>query len=339
VWTPNIQKTNLIEKSFSSIIIQYLYGYYLKKLCKNNSFDLIIYSTPPITFNRLINEYRVRFNVKTYLLLKDIFPQNAVDLKIMSSKGIIYKYFKKQEQFLYRISDWIGTMSEANRKYLINENPWIDPQKVEINPNSIEVVNKKCSNSTNRYITDCLKEGKIIFVYGGNLGKPQGVDFLLEVIKECEDINNAYFLIVGTGTESNKILKWFDSNIPKNAMYINELARDNYDELLTKCHVGLVFLNKDFSIPNYPSRILPYMKNKLPVLLATDIVTDVGKDAEENEYGLWCLSGDVVKFKHCVEQLSFNERLRKKLGENAYYHLNENFSVDVSYKIIWKHFT
>ena len=33
-------------------------------------------------------------NAKTYLLLKDIFPQNAVDLNLLKNGGILYNYFR-----------------------------------------------------------------------------------------------------------------------------------------------------------------------------------------------------------------------------------------------------
>lgn len=89
-------------------------------------FDLIIYSTPPITFQRAVEYVKERDNAQTYLLLKDIFPQNAVDIGILSKngwKGLIYKYFRKKEKKLYGISDRIGCMSEANCKYILSHNP------------------------------------------------------------------------------------------------------------------------------------------------------------------------------------------------------------------------
>lgn len=55
--------------------------------------------------------------VHTYFLLKDIFPQNAVDLGFLSKAGLkrsIYKYFRKKEIELYKISDYIGCMSNTN---------------------------------------------------------------------------------------------------------------------------------------------------------------------------------------------------------------------------------
>ena len=65
-----------------------------------------MYSTPPITFADVIAYVKKRDGAKSYLLLKDIFPQNAVDIGMMAKRGlksIIYKLFKKKEEKLYRI--------------------------------------------------------------------------------------------------------------------------------------------------------------------------------------------------------------------------------------------
>jgi aspartate 1-decarboxylase len=54
-------------------------------------------------------------------MLKDIFPQNAVDLGMIKTTGIkslLYKYFRRKEKGLYFISDRIGCMSQANVDYV-----------------------------------------------------------------------------------------------------------------------------------------------------------------------------------------------------------------------------
>ena len=43
-------------------------------------FDLVIYPTPPITFAPLVAKLKRQHDCGTYLILRDIFPQNARDL-------------------------------------------------------------------------------------------------------------------------------------------------------------------------------------------------------------------------------------------------------------------
>jgi len=338
VWTPNIQKTNILEKTVGLLLIQYLFKVALDRVVKSQSIDFIIYSTPPITFNWLVSYCRKRFNAKTYLLLKDIFPQNAVDLNMFGLNSLTYKYFRNVEKKLYSISDFIGTMSDANSKYLIEKTPELNPRNIEINPNSIDIItsNPKQSNSKNYAVPE---EDKRVFVYGGNIGKPQKIEFLLDVIIACRDIYKAFFVIIGSGTESKKVAEWFKLNKPENALYIQEMPQNDYEQYLDKhCDVGMVFLDPRFTIPNYPSRILYYMLYKLPVLCATDTVTDIGKDAEKNNYGFECKSGDIARFKKYVQLFTDDDNLVEKYGENAFSYLKINFNVVRSYETIYSHF-
>jgi glycosyltransferase involved in cell wall biosynthesis len=338
VWTPNIQKTNIIEKGFGTLILEFIFKKAINKFFKNEKFDLIMYSTPPITFTRLVKSLIKDNNAKTYLLLKDIFPQNAVDLKMMSSSGMLYNYFRKREIELYMISDWIGCMSMENKKYILKHNPYIDEKKVEVNPNSFYFKNVKISNQIQCELLSKIPKNKTIFLYGGNLGKPQGIDFLLDVIVDAKNNAKAFFIVVGSGTETKRIIEWFNVNKPKNALFINELNQYDYDILLQNCHVGLVFLSPTFTIPNYPSRILPYMNNRLPILFATDVNTDVGKEAETYEYGFWCESGKLDEFQKFIKLFSYNEELRVKMGINGYNRLKKDFNVKNSYDMIMNHF-
>jgi glycosyltransferase involved in cell wall biosynthesis len=338
IWTPNLQKTNLFEKTISTLSIEYLFTKAYNKFFQEQKFDLILYSTPPITFTNLIKYIKSKTDAKTYLLLKDIFPQNAVDLKMFNQQSLIYKYFRNKERELYRISDHIGCMSEQNKKYVLKNNPDLAKTKVEVNPNSIFLSFEKEESKSKPKICDFLPKDKVIFVYGGNLGRPQGLDFLLKVIESTEIYSNVFFLIVGSGTESQRISNWFKKNKPINALLIDYLPQEEYDVLLEFCHVGLVFLNPDFTIPNYPSRILSYMNKRLPILFAVDKNTDVGKDAEIGNYGYNCVNGDLSTFKKYIHLLSNDVELRNKMGNNAYNRLKKDFNVDYSYKLIMKHF-
>src|SRR5699024_6010853 len=90
VKTGNITKTKyLIEKGVSTLMIEYQYLKAIKKYFPNLKFDMIMYSTPPITFNKIIKYFKGSQNSGTYLILKDIFPQNAVDIEMIKKGSFI----------------------------------------------------------------------------------------------------------------------------------------------------------------------------------------------------------------------------------------------------------
>jgi len=340
VKTLNIQQSNLIEKGIGTLMIGLHFTRAINKYFQGIKFNLVIYSTPPITLTRLIKRIKGRCNAATYLLLKDIFPQNAVDIGLIKENGFLHKYFKRKERKLYLESDYIGTMSPANVRYLITHNPYLNTAKVEVCPTSIEVIDNLLGAEQRRMarLKYRIPINKTVFIYGGNLGKPQGIDFLLEVIESNYAQNEVFFVVAGSGTDP-RIKAWFEKRSPSNALLLSNLPKDEYDRLVQSCDVGMIFLDRRFTIPNYPSRLLSYLEFKMPVIAATDPNSDIGKIAQENEYGFWSLSGDLEGINKHISQLASNRDLVRRMGENGYRFLKDNYTVDHSYKIIMKHFS
>lgn len=335
----NITKTNLLEKGISTIMIEIAFLNAIKKYLNGVKFDLVICSTPPITFEKVIKHIKSRDNAKSYLLLKDIFPQNAVDLNMFGKKSPIYWYFRNKERKLYKSSNHIGCMSQANVEFVLRNNPTIPSEMIEICPNSIEPLtiekdNTKIMEIRNKYN---IPHDKTIFIYGGNLGKPQGIDFLIECLESNKWNEQVYFAIAGSGTEYNKLKYFFDTHKPANAQLFQQLPKDDYELLANSCDVGLIFLDRRFTIPNFPSRLLSYMQASMPVLAATDVNTDIGKVIEEGQFGFWCESHNVEGFNQKLNQLC-NENLRKQMGGNSRSYLESNYTAKHSYEIIMKHF-
>lgn len=304
--TLNIQKTNVIEKGIGTLLLERQLDSAIKKYWGDVRFDLVLYATPPITFNRVIERIKKRCGCRSYLMLKDIFPQNAVDLGMMKEGGLIHKMFRKKEERLYEISDRIGCMSPANCEYVIKHNPKVDPSKVELCPNAVEPVNlpEISEKERNELLSGLgIPTDKTLFIYGGNLGKPQGLDFLLRVIEANEQQDNNFIIVIGNGTEYPKIAAWFNQKKPMKAKLLSVLPKQDYDALVCACHVGMIFLDPRFTIPNFPSRLLSYLENSMPVLLATDTNTDMGRIAEHEGFGLWCESGDLKKFMENMDKV------------------------------------
>ena len=336
----NITKTNIIEKGISTVLIEHQYKSAISKYFYNIRFDLVIYSTPPITLAGVVEYIKKRDKAKTYLLLKDIFPQNAVDLGLLSTsglKGLIYNYFRKKEKKLYALSDRIGCMSQANVDYLVKHNKEINPSKVEICPNSIEIIDKSVDDNTKEQIR--IKYGiplnRKVFLYGGNLGKPQGIPFIIDCIKRCEDLDAVFFLIVGDGTEYDYLNEFLVREKPRNMKLMRRLSKNDYDNMVGACDVGLLFLDCRFTIPNFPSRMLSYMQAKIPILACTDTNTDIGQVIVDGGFGWWCNSCSSSSFFSLIKKI-VDYDLDKTDREKEFCYLKNHYSVDVSYKTIMR---
>lgn len=361
VKTFNIQKTSIVEKGIGTLMIERQYVRAIKKYIGDVKFDLITYSTPPITFTNVVKFLKERNpEAISYLQLKDIFPQNAVDLGMVHdswarvhglidvARLLLYKNFRRKEVDLYKNSDFIGCMSPANVEFVRKHNPYYPADRIEIAPNSIELVNEENMDPEEFALTEKnerfyirkkydLPTDKPIFIYGGNLGKPQGVDYLTKCLDAVKIRKDCYFVVVGNGTEYDKIESWYNAHGSSSCVKLmKSLPKEDYDLLVKYCDVGMIFLDHRFTIPNYPSRLLSYLSNKMPVICATDVNTDIGKIAAENGYGYWCESVNPEDFVSLVDKMLAADI--KTMGEKGYKFLKENYLVEHTYHAIMKHF-
>lgn len=334
----NIQKTNNIEKGISSVFLGYRMHKEIKKYFSGVRFDLILYCIPPVTLAATIGILKKKYNSKTYLLLKDIWPQGAVDLGMIRKGGFVWRYFRWKEKRIYDVSDYIGCMSPANTVYVLKHNPQIPQNKVEECPNSIRpgiydyiessTIHKRCN----------IPEEAVKFIFGGNIGKPQGMGFLVDAAEQLKDRKDVFFIVVGSGTEYQDVEKKMKEKNCCNMMLLQRLPRADYEELCAASDVGLILLDQRFTIPNFPSRLLSYLDRGMPVLCATDPVCDMGDIVEEWGCGIKVLHGDVKGFISAVERLADDKEQRRRMAVNARKLLEERYTAKQSYNIIISHF-
>lgn len=334
VRTLNIQKASILEKGVATLFLNVVLKRAIKQHLNQFKFDLILYATPPITITNLISWLKERSKAKTYLLLKDIFPQNAVDMGLFSKSSLLHAYFKKKEIKLYNLSDRIGCMSPANVKYICDNHPELRP-KVEENPNSVDLGMLNSNDLDREPIREKwgFPSNAVVYLYGGNLGKPQGATFLLSIIEKAKD-SNAFFVIVGDGTDYPVLKKWFDNNHPSNAKLLQRIPKISFDELAACCDVGVILLRKEFTIPNFPSRLLTYLENRMPVLAITDTTSDVGPIAVSAGFGKWSLYGDIESALQNVIFFNSSKETREVMGNLAFSYLKEKYDVAISYQKI-----
>lgn len=342
IYSPGINKT--VEGKYESIrvnvfdfekrgnkyikgLIAYILGvlFFIRVRSRSpKSCHIVLYHTPPVNLHRTISFLKKRYRAFTYLLLKDIFPQNAVDLKMMQSQGLMHKLLRKDEESTYSIADKIGCMSGANLDYMMNKFPEYSI-KFEINPNTCVIPPSIPYNSAN------TEDGVLRLIIGGNLGLPQDVvSFVKEVIEITKYLIRVELHIAGGGTQSKIVESILQTYQCKNIFYHGNLPQEKFENLLLNCDVGIILLNPLFTIPNFPSRLLSYMKHAMPVLCYVDDATDIGIIAENAGFGFNIRRGDKAMLINKIELLYEDVELRENMGLRSYTYLKDNYDVTIS---------
>ena len=323
--------TSIIRKGIANVLLPYQYKRAIIKHFKNIRFDLVVTTTPPITFIKAADFLKKKDRSKIYLILRDIFPQNAKDLGLIRN-AFVFNYFRAKEKQLYHLADSIGCMSQKNIDFVYAHNPEVNLNKLHLLPNWTRV-NETAGNSVGIKSKYDLKD-KFVAIFGGNFGIPQKIEFLIDVAEKIREKKEILFLLIGEGTEKSKIQKKvLDKNL-ENVRILDQLPRDEYLELLKDCDVGLVNLSDKFTIPNIPSRTLSYWYVKLPVLAAVDKNTDYSDLLRKCNGGLWSVTGDTDEYIANLLSLYNNPEKRKQMGINGYNYLISELNTESAYKTI-----
>lgn len=333
--TGNLFNVNLIEKGITTMSLGYIFKKNIEKYFKNIKFDAVVYHTPPITFIPVIKFLKKKYETKSYLILRDIFPQNARDLNILRN-NLLFKYFRIKEQKLYEYSDYIGCMSQRNIDYILEKNKNVDSNKLHILKNwgafkkEILIDREQIRNKYN------IPLDKKIIVFGGNMGKPQGLDFILDLSNDKYiSENKIFFIFIGNGSEKMRLKRRIEVEGLKNIKIFDFIPREDYEKFLKSCDIALVSLHKNFTIPNIPSKTVDYCKLGLPILACIDKNTDYGEIiTKEAKCGVYSIYGNYNEFIKKLDYILSDKKIIEKFRKNAREYYEKELNVKIAYKTI-----
>lgn len=334
--TMQLFSVGMIQKGIANLLLPWQYRRAIKKYLGEPEVDLIITQTPPITLESTVAWLKRKCNARVYLILRDIFPQNAVDLGLMHPKSPITAYFRFKEKKLYSISDSIGCMSKGNIKYIQAHNPALDHSKLHILSNWADPLPLMSEENKMRLRKKLGFDGKFTLVFGGNIGLPQKMENIVDLARACQDHEDIQFLIYGNGSEKETLRDIIATSGLRNIALKDSVSHQDFFKILQVSHVGLISLNEKFTIPNIPSKVLAYFNAKLPVLASLDRNTDFGKILNDHETGLWAEACDTEALKKKLLILYKDANLRKKMGENGYKYLHTALTTEHTYATIMK---
>lgn len=232
--------------------------------------DAVVWYSPSIFFGPLVTRLKKKSGCKGYLILRDMFPEWALDLGLLR-RGLPYLFFKTMAQYQYAVADVIGVQSAGNLRYLKD---WARKagRNMHVLPNWLADVRvQSCSID----IDKTTLAGRKIFVYAGNMGVAQGMDALLTLADQLKQRQDIGFVFVGRGSEAGRLQRAFEAKALDNALFFDEIDPSEIPGLYAQCHVGLIALDLRHQTHNIPGKFLSYMQSGLPVLAHINVNNDL----------------------------------------------------------------
>ena len=291
-------------------------------LCQNRC-DLILFYSPSIFFGPLVRRLKSLWACPAYLILRDIFPEWAVDAGIFR-RGLAYRYFRRMETYQYEIADLIAVQSPGNLEYFARAFPQKQFRlKVLYNWTSLAEPDLAHTN----YRARLGLEKKLVFVYGGNIGVAQDIDNLLRLAARLTPRPNIHFLLVGGGTELARLNDSIAASGLRNIQVLPSVGQNEYLSMLSEFDVGLISLHPRLKTHNVPGKLLSYLYWGLPVLASLNPGNDLFDLLKRNRAGFCFVNGDDENLAAAAQLLADHQDLRSEMGRNARQLLEHTFSV------------
>lgn len=265
---------------------------------RSRQWDGVVWYSPTIFLGLLAWALKRRCGCRGYLVLRDIFPEWAVDMGLMR-RGLPYLFFKAVERFQYRVADVIGVQAHSALSYF---DAWArhPGRRVEVLQNWLADASvRDCSIS----VASGPLAGRRIFVYAGNMGVAQGMDLLLDLAAALRQRADVGFLFVGRGSEAARLRDAAVQRGLDNVQFHDEIDPAEIPALYLQCHIGLVALDPRHRTHNIPGKFLSYMWAGLPALASINPGNDLADVIRQAGVGRVCEDHRVASLQQGAEDL------------------------------------
>lgn len=247
----------------------------------NVQYEAIIWYSPSIFLGPIVKTLKSLSECPSYLIIRDIFPQWAADMGLMS-RGIAYQILSRVARFQYSAADVIGVQTPGNLAFLQSADAGHHRARLEVLHNWLGApANTPCSID----ITQTKLSGRRVFVYAGNMGVAQGMEKLLKLVRTLRERSDIGFLFVGRGSMVEEIAKQVQAEKLNNVLFYDEIDPDEIPALYSQCEAGLVSLDPRHTTHNIPGKFLSYMQAGLPVLASVNAGNDLVDIVKQHNVG------------------------------------------------------
>lgn len=302
-----------------------------KRYFKEHPHDLIVYYSPTIFWGGLVHRLKKLWGASSYLILRDLFPQWAVDQGLIREGSAIEKYFRYFEKKNYASADMIGLMSAKNLEWFRENGNSDKPLEILYNWAANEPV-----EAGSHYREKLGLNGKCVYFYGGNIGHAQDMMNIVRLAKSMQDDSKAHFVLVGAGDEVSLVENAVSEYGLNNMTLLPAVSQEEFKQMQAEFDVGLFSLHHDHVTHNFPGKLLGYMVQSMPILGSVNPGNDLKETVEKAGAGLVSVNGEDALLLENALKLLHDDDFRKTMGEKAKKLLHDTFSVEAAAKQMLK---
>lgn len=307
----------------SSLISFSIIGSFLEKT------DIIVATSPPLLVG-LAGYWISRIKKVPFIFeVRDLWPESLVGTGMGRENTYFYKLLEKLAVFLYQKSTKIVVVTDGFKKELVSKKG-IRSDKIEVIKNGVDPDLFRPLPNTEQIKNDLGFGGKFVVSYIGTIGLSHGIELILEAAKFLgTKLSDLVFLIVGEGSEKDKLLQVKTNENLSNLLFFGEQPRERIPLFINASDICLVPLKAtEIFRTRIPAKMFEIFACEKPIILVADgeakqIAIDDAKA------GLHVQQGNVEDLVRSILSLYGDPNLRSELGKNGRRFVVKNFSREV----------
>jgi glycosyltransferase involved in cell wall biosynthesis len=296
---PRTKDIGYVRRTLAELMMPFvMLRQFRKSPLASERWDGVVWYAPSIFHGPLVSALKSRSNCKSYLIIRDIFPEWAVDMGLMG-RGLPYRFFDAAARHQYSVADVIGVQTPGNQGYF---DQWQQQpgRTLEVLQNWLDKpAQARCSIRVN----ETTLAGRKVFVYAGNMGIAQGMDILLDLAEKLHHRTDVGFLFVGRGSDASRLKASAEDRKLYNVLFYDEIHPDEIPDLYSQCSAGILALDPRHKSHNIPGKYLTYMQSGLPVLANVNAGNDLAQMIRDERVGQVCENNRVDELLLLAEKL------------------------------------
>jgi len=232
---PRTKDIGYVRRTLGELLMPFAMLRQLRKSpLANERWDGVVWYAPSIFHGPLASALKKSSRCKGYLIVRDIFPEWAVDMGLMG-RGLPYRFFCAVARYQYSVADVIGVQTPGNKGYF---DRWSmrSGRRLEVLQNWLD---KPAQVRCSIRVSNTPLAGRKVFVYAGNMGVAQGMDILLDLAERLRSRSDVGFLFVGRGSDAVRLKTAAYARQLDNVVFFDEIPPDEIPDLYAQCSAGI----------------------------------------------------------------------------------------------------
>lgn len=296
---------------------------------KYKSYSLYLVSNPPL------NVFTAKWIKRDFaFLVYDIYPDALIKNNIISESSLLFKYWEKSNQTVYKKAKRMFTLSHGMKNAM--KIPEYEENKLDVVPVwTNNTFFKDVLPSDNEFIKKYDLQNKFIISYSGNLGKTHPVEKIIELAQKLVGQHEIIFLIIGDGDKKDQLLKMQKKLSLPNLKILDFQPTILFPHVLAAADIGVVTLESDAGDLSVPSKTYNLMSAGKPIISIANESSELAKIVKTNKIGENFSENEIDKMCEFILDLKTNLEVYKAM-QMASKRTSLKFSPENAKKMILK---